>query len=95
MHAGHGVELPFVFHTAELGGLHYTDAELALTDLMVTYWTTFAHRGNPNPFSSNSSVLEWPQYQLNFTSDPLSWMKFKTPQSEVGIKSTASLAAAV
>ena len=45
---GHGVELPFVFHTATLGGFNYTQAELLLTDDMVHYWTNFAHHGDPN-----------------------------------------------
>ena len=46
--AGHGVELPFVFHTATLAGFNYSQSELELTNHMVLYWTNFAHHGNPN-----------------------------------------------
>ena len=46
--AGHGVELPYVFHTATLGGFHYTPHELVLSDTLINYWTNFARYGNPN-----------------------------------------------
>ena len=45
---GHGVELPFVFHSASLGGFNYTPEELQLSDNMVHYWTNFTHYGDPN-----------------------------------------------
>ena len=77
------MELPFVFHTAELGGFKYSADELAMADQMVSYWTTFAHRGDPNPFSSNSSLPYWPAYRQNYTSDVYACMRFKTPKSEV------------
>lgn len=79
--AGHGSELPYVFHTAQLGGLNYTEDELAMADLMVKYWTSFAHTGNPNPMST--SVPDWPEYRGDFTSEVFASMKFKTPKSEV------------
>ena len=81
--AGHGVELPYVFHTAELSGFKYTAEELAMADLLVTYWTTFAHRGDPNPVSVNSSAPYWPVYRQNYTTEMFASMKFKTPKSEV------------
>ena len=46
--AGHAVELPYVFHTATLGGFHYTPDELVLSDTLINYWTNFARYGNPN-----------------------------------------------
>ncbi len=45
---GHAVELPYVFHTATLGGFHYTPDELVLSDTLINYWTNFARYGNPN-----------------------------------------------
>ena len=72
-----------MFHTAELVGFKYTNDEQVLTDLMVTYWTNFAHTGNPNPFSVNSTAPEWPAYRQNFSSPVFAAMRFKTPQSEV------------
>ena len=80
---GHGVELPYVFHTAELAGFKYTSDELVLTDLMVTYWTNFAHTSNPNPFSVNSTAPDWPPYKQNFSSPPFATLRFKTPKSDV------------
>ncbi len=42
------MELPFVFHTATLGGFNYTKDELQLSNNMLSYWTNFAHHGDPN-----------------------------------------------
>ncbi len=83
--AGHGVELPFVFHTASLGGLNYTASELVLTDSMVKYWTTFAHTGNPNPSTGGSELPDWPQYRVdsNTGTKTSNCLKFRAPNSEV------------
>ena len=54
---GHGVELPFVFHTAPLGGYNYTHDELILANTMVQYWTNFAHYGDPNGASSDEKQV--------------------------------------
>lgn len=80
---GHGSELPYVFHTAALGGFKYTSDELAMADALVTYWTTFARTGNPNPFVPHPPVPDWPAYRQNYTSTVFAAMKFKTPKSEV------------
>ena len=37
-----------MFHTATLGGFHYTPDELVLSDTLINYWTNFARYGNPN-----------------------------------------------
>ena len=83
------MELPFVFHTAELGGFNYTKDELLLADAMVTYWTNFAHYGNPNGqflkaggWTKPRSLVDWPPYYSEEESDCL---RFKTPQSEVSL----------
>ena len=80
---GHGSELPYVFHNAELGGFKYTSDERAMADALVTYWTTFARTGNPNPFVPQPPVPDWPAYRQNYTSTVFAAMKFKTPKSEV------------
>ena len=95
-YTGHGVELPFVFHTANMGGLNYTADELVLTNTMVEYWTNFAHQGNPNDFTKMGvaspvghthpkRLLSWPQYYVDTVTGTrkAACMKFKTPQSEV------------
>ena len=72
-----------MFHTAALGGFKYTSDELAMADALVTYWTTFARTGNPNPFVPHPPVPDWPAYRQNYTSTVFAAMKFKTPKSEV------------
>ena len=49
------MELPYVFHTATLGGFHYTPDELVLSDTLINYWTNFAHYGNPNGIVEHSA----------------------------------------
>ena len=93
---GHAVELPFVFNTASLGGFNFTEAEVALSYSMITYWTNFAHRGTPNSSGEletrkctsgnestsqqNADLLYWPAYKGSEVSQT---MKFKTPENEV------------
>ena len=49
IHIGHGAELPYVFHTTDLVfGDNQTHSEEVLADIMTTYWTNFAHYGDPN-----------------------------------------------
>lgn len=45
--AAHGFEMPFLFSSFPTER-PLTDAQRALSDRMVDYWTTFAHTGNPN-----------------------------------------------
>jgi para-nitrobenzyl esterase len=49
--AGHGLELPFVFHAAS--SLSFT--ELSLSEQVMGYWTNFARTGNPN----GDGLVEW------------------------------------
>ncbi len=84
------MELPFVFHTANLGGLNYTADELVLTNTMVDYWTNFAHTGNPNGYINRtekrpSKLLEWPQYRVDPSTGTKAsnCLRFKAPNSEV------------
>ncbi|MEU6890341.1 carboxylesterase family protein [Streptomyces sp. NPDC046557] len=45
--AAHGFEMPFLFSPFPTER-PLTDAQRTLSDLMVDYWTRFAHTGNPN-----------------------------------------------
>jgi carboxylesterase type B len=74
----HGVELPFVFKTAELGGFKYTSEEITLTNSLMQYWGNFIKYGNPN--GNQLNLLEWPVY-----SHENNWpvMKLKTPSNEI------------
>jgi len=70
------VELAFLFHNAPLAGFHYTEDEEELSEQMMTYWTNFAHYGDPNGASGS---LDWPQY----TSYTKSVLRFLTPKNMV------------
>lgn len=64
--ASHVLELYFVFGSlksvdiAEMMQLPGTVEELALSQVMMSAWTTFARAGNPN----HSALPEWPSYEL-------------------------------
>ena len=47
-YACHGVELVFVFGTAELQGQTPPQDEILLSNQTMSYWTNFAKTGNPN-----------------------------------------------
>lgn len=56
--AFHSSELWYVFHTQDRSWRPYTEADKALSDRMVDYWTNFAKYGTPNA----PSEADWQPY---------------------------------
>ena len=46
--ATHGAELAYVFGNPAEQNMHFTEADQALSEAIMTYWTDFAKRGDPN-----------------------------------------------
>jgi para-nitrobenzyl esterase len=71
--AQHSFELPYVFGNLQtdgpLGGA-FSDRERSLSELMVTYWTTFARTGDPN----GSASVRWPRW----TAESAGYLHFST-----------------
>jgi len=71
--AVHSSDLPYVFgfypKTGNIAG-NFTEVDYKLADLIETYWTNFAKRGNPN----GDGVPNWPEFDgsqtfIEFTQD--------------------------
>ena len=56
-YACHGVELVFVFGTAELQGQTPALDEVILTNQTMAYWTNFAKTGSPNNVGLTRTML--------------------------------------
>ena len=74
-HVCHSEELSYIFGNSP--GKKETSDEMDLHRTMVSYWTNFAHTGNPNTGSSSVNTT-WPAYSPKSPSI----MDFKTPISE-------------
>ncbi|XP_070541618.1 crystal protein-like [Ptychodera flava] len=80
-HPCHGSELPFLFHSAPLGGFKFTKGEEVLSRSLMTYWTNFASTGDPNKRgekknSERGDFIEWPKYD---NSTNWQYLHFLTP----------------
>lgn len=56
--AFHGAEIPYVFRNLHVRAWPWQPADLALRDLMSSYWLNFARTGSPN----GPGLLEWPAF---------------------------------
>lgn len=56
--APHGADVPYVFQTFNRDDLAFTEADRAISEMMATYWTQFARRGDPN----RPGVPHWPEF---------------------------------
>ena len=72
----HGAELPYVFGTPGARPYQWTHDDKAMSELLMTYWTNFVKRGNPN----GDGLPQWPE----FSSDKPSVMYFRQWQADVG-----------
>jgi para-nitrobenzyl esterase len=59
--AGHGLDLPFVFHNLPRAWATMSATEETLSGAMVRYWARFAATGDPN----GAGDLEWPTYRAD------------------------------
>ncbi len=77
-HAGlgatHGMEMQYVFGHLNEGAGDWTNADLALSDTMATYWTNFAKTGDPN----GTGVPIWPAFNTH-PSQVMSLAEVPTP----------------
>lgn len=63
--ATHGAELAYVFGNPAEQNMHFTESDRALSEAVMTYWTDFAKRGDPNgdglphwqPFTARHPVV--------------------------------------
>jgi para-nitrobenzyl esterase len=82
--AYHGAELPYLFlhGTKDSCGANIpamTSVQKQLAAKMVTYWTTFAKTGNPNPVPAQPGLPAWPEFTATATGNFISF-EGKTPR---------------
>jgi para-nitrobenzyl esterase len=77
--AGHGMDLPLIFHNLVPSWGPFTDEEEAMSKQLVRYWARFAATGDPNA----ASDPQWPIYRYGQETV----LKVDTPISLTGSQS--------
>ena len=54
----HGVDVPYVFQTLDRVDPKPSPGDLAISDIVSTYWTNFAKQGDPN----GGGLPQWPAF---------------------------------
>ena len=80
--ACHGDEVPFVFHADRQIGIEFTAEQAQLSDEIVGYWGTFAHRLDPNA----TGFFPWP----GFTPNGLEYLILNTPALSTAVNPIAN-----
>jgi para-nitrobenzyl esterase len=62
--AFHTSEVPYIFETIKLLDRPWQPEDFKLSEIMASYWSNFAKKGDPNGVHSNGLALpQWPVYQ--------------------------------
>jgi carboxylesterase type B len=77
-HVCHAAELPYLF--GNFLGRNVTENEINMSREMMSYWTNFAHTGNPNNGRSVPDI-KWPAYEYENSKNAT--MHFITPKDEL------------
>jgi para-nitrobenzyl esterase len=80
--AYHSGDLAFVFGNVGRVGLHWNEEDVALSAVMVRYWTNFARTGNPN----GEGVPEWVQFN---STDYATQLLNPSPVNKKGVRRKA------
>jgi para-nitrobenzyl esterase len=62
--AFHTSEVPYIFETIKLLDRPWQPEDFKLSEIMASYWSNFAKKGDPNaPDSDRAALAQWPMYE--------------------------------